>query len=125
MLGTIDSRIQIYTAAQTKASTAGESSKARRFGRALTTLNELKRSLKAGKAIREEDIPPSLAPSSTSPIEAHVPSTAPKAIVQPAPENEPQRTAPTDTSINPKTNSCQFYKYLCVIDCKYFHVVFM
>ena len=72
MLGTIESRINMYSVAQTKASQAGESSKARRFGRALTTLNELKRNIKSGKSIREEDIPPPLASSSTSPIKSNV-----------------------------------------------------
>ena len=72
MLGTIESRINMYSVAQTKASQAGESSKARRFGRALTTLNELKRNIKSGKSIREEDIPPPLAASSTSPIKSNV-----------------------------------------------------
>ena len=69
MLGTIDSRINMYTVAQTKASKAGETSKARRFGRALTTLNELKRNIKSGKSVREEDIPPPLAASSIAPIQ--------------------------------------------------------
>ena len=72
MLGTIDSRINMYSMAQAKASQAGESSKARRFGRALTTLNELKRNIKSGKSIREEDIPPPLATSSTSPVKSNV-----------------------------------------------------
>ena len=104
MLASIDSRIKMYTAAQAKANTAGESSKARRFGRALTTLNELKRNLKAGKAIREEDIPPPLAHSSTSPIEEHVPPTATTNPIQPELGNELPPVAQARTTINTEIN---------------------
>ena len=66
----VDSRIVMYTMALDKSKSLGESSKERRFSRALKTLHDLKRKLNSGKAVREEDIPPSLASSSTTMAES-------------------------------------------------------
>ena len=70
LLEIVDSRIVMYNMALDKSKSLGESSKERRFSRALKTLHDLKRKLNSGKAVREEDIPPSLASSSTSPAES-------------------------------------------------------
>ena len=66
----VDSRIVMYTLALDKSKSLGESSKERRFSRALKTLQDLKRKLNSGKAVREEDIPPALASSSTTTAES-------------------------------------------------------
>ncbi|XP_035261036.1 coiled-coil and C2 domain-containing protein 1A [Anguilla anguilla] len=54
-------RIDMYQAAIGNAKAAGESSKARRYDRGLKTLQSLLSSVKKGKPINEEDIPPPVA----------------------------------------------------------------
>lgn len=54
-------RIDMYQAAIGSAKAAGESSKARRYDRGLKTLQSLLSSVKKGKPINEEDIPPPVA----------------------------------------------------------------
>ena len=61
LLSVIDTRLEQYTAAERKSKEAGETSRARRFGRGLTTLKELKRKITNGKPVDENDIPPALA----------------------------------------------------------------
>ena len=104
MLSTIDSRINMYTVAQTNASKAGESSKARRFGRALTTLNELKRNLKAGRSIREEDIPPALASSTISPTHTSTVPAIPSNTSHPTTEGDPSHPNAMDMAFKAESN---------------------
>ncbi|XP_056135795.1 coiled-coil and C2 domain-containing protein 1A [Lampris incognitus] len=63
-------RIDMYQTAIANAKATGESSKARRYDRALKTLQSMLTSVKKGKAINEEEIPPPVAtgrrPSLTS-----------------------------------------------------------
>ncbi|XP_037094752.1 coiled-coil and C2 domain-containing protein 1-like isoform X2 [Pollicipes pollicipes] len=51
-------RLEMYRVAEANAKEAGQSSRARRFGRGLKTLENMLRKAKAGRAINEEDIPP-------------------------------------------------------------------
>ncbi|XP_037960446.1 coiled-coil and C2 domain-containing protein 1-like isoform X2 [Teleopsis dalmanni] len=53
-------RIEIYKQAETDAKAAGESAKARRFGRGLKTLADLLKQANAGKTIDSNDIPPEI-----------------------------------------------------------------
>ena len=60
LLSVIETRIEMYAAAEKKAKQSGETSRARRFSRGLTTLGDMRRKIKAGKAVDENDIPPAL-----------------------------------------------------------------
>ncbi|XP_053687957.1 coiled-coil and C2 domain-containing protein 1-like isoform X2 [Sabethes cyaneus] len=54
----IKSRLEMYTIAEQNAKKAGESSKARRFNRGLTTLKDLLKQAESGKTIDPNEIPP-------------------------------------------------------------------
>ncbi|KAJ8726091.1 hypothetical protein PYW07_000789 [Mythimna separata] len=54
----LQDRITNYTVAEKNAKANGESSRARRFGRGLKTLQDLLKQAKAGKPVKNEDIPP-------------------------------------------------------------------
>ncbi|CAH2065984.1 unnamed protein product, partial [Iphiclides podalirius] len=58
LISLLQDRITNYTAAEKSAKESGESSRARRFGRGLRTLNDLLKQAKTGRPVREEDIPP-------------------------------------------------------------------
>ena len=60
LLVLLDSRIEMYTKAEKNAKANGEASRARRFARGLATLTDLRKKLKSGKGINEEDIPPAI-----------------------------------------------------------------
>lgn len=51
-------RIEMYRIAEANATSANESSRARRFGRGLSTLETMLKDVLAGKAVNMEDIPP-------------------------------------------------------------------
>lgn len=63
--GSLESRLQeridMYQSAITNAKTTGETSKARRYDRGLKTLQSMLTSVKKGKPINEEEIPPPVA----------------------------------------------------------------
>ncbi|XP_037037891.1 coiled-coil and C2 domain-containing protein 1-like isoform X2 [Bradysia coprophila] len=54
----LQQRIEMYKTAEANAISANESSRARRFGRGLSTLEAMLKDSLAGIAINEEDIPP-------------------------------------------------------------------
>ncbi|XP_061088092.1 coiled-coil and C2 domain-containing protein 1A [Conger conger] len=97
-------RIDMYQAAIGNAKAAGESSKARRYDRGLKTLQSLLASVKKGKPINEEDIPPPVAvggkpapESQPEPIrEAERPS--PEPVPAPPVSEKPLRDAPAPPS---------------------------
>ncbi|XP_063528971.1 coiled-coil and C2 domain-containing protein 1-like isoform X2 [Cydia strobilella] len=101
----LQDRITNYTVAEKNAKAAGESSRARRFGRGLKTLNDLLKQAKAGATIANDDIPPSVvvgaaAPAAPEPAPA-APEPAPAApepapaVPEPlAPPRVPARPAP-------------------------------
>ncbi|XP_061708128.1 coiled-coil and C2 domain-containing protein 1-like isoform X2 [Cydia pomonella] len=86
----LQDRITNYTVAEKNAKAAGESSRARRFGRGLKTLNDLLKQAKAGATIANDDIPPPVAVGKPAPA---APALAPAAPAAPEPAAEPR--APT------------------------------
>ncbi|KAJ8383707.1 hypothetical protein AAFF_G00215490 [Aldrovandia affinis] len=85
-------RIDMYQAAIANAKAAGETSKARRYDRGLKTLQSMLSSVKKGKPINEEEIPPPVATGGKP-----CPETRAEPIIkreQPAPEPAP--TPPTN-----------------------------
>ncbi|XP_050685406.1 coiled-coil and C2 domain-containing protein 1-like isoform X2 [Leptidea sinapis] len=75
----LQDRITNYTAAEKSAKDAGESNRARRFGRGLKTLSDLLKQAKAGKPINEQDIPPpvSIAKPPSEPQQPEAPAQPP------------------------------------------------
>ncbi|XP_030384370.1 coiled-coil and C2 domain-containing protein 1-like isoform X2 [Scaptodrosophila lebanonensis] len=57
-LSIIKQRLEMYKQAEAHAKAAGESAKARRFGRGLKTLQDLHKQAVAGKVVNVDDIPP-------------------------------------------------------------------
>lgn len=90
LLSVIDSRLETYALAEKKAKSTGETSKARRFSRGLATLTDLRRKVKSGKAVDENDIPPLLAPSLYSSATANEEKPPLPAAVEPL---QPQKTS--------------------------------
>ncbi|CAG9567518.1 unnamed protein product [Danaus chrysippus] len=86
MVSLLQERISNYTIAEKNAKESGESGRARRFGRALKTLNDLLKQAKSGKSINDEDIPP---PVSVGKPKPDVPRDSP-----PNPQAEPINTLP-------------------------------
>ncbi len=82
LLSVIDSRLEMYAKAEKNAKEAGEASRARRFARGLATLTDLRKKVKAGKAVDENDIPPPLATvlpaSGPKPTEIEAPASPEK-----------------------------------------------
>ncbi|KAH8279885.1 hypothetical protein KR054_009470 [Drosophila jambulina] len=113
-LGIIKQRLEMYKVAEANAKAAGDSGKARRFGRGLKTLQDLHKQAAAGKAINVDDIPPEVsvkpaggaAPAAAA-EESRAPSTpaSPPPIpsrAAPAPPTPTSPIAPT-TSVAPST----------------------
>ncbi|XP_052747328.1 coiled-coil and C2 domain-containing protein 1-like isoform X2 [Bicyclus anynana] len=94
----LQQRISNYTLAEKNAKQAGESSKARRYGRGLKTLNDLLKQAKAGRPIKDEDIPP---PVSLGKPDSQPPESQPSPPEQPLtpPEPTPPMPPPRSTSI--------------------------
>lgn len=91
----IKQRIEMYKIAEGNAKSAGDSSKARRFGRGLKTLNDLLKQANAGKEINVDDIPPEV---SVKPIGGNAPSTVSDTNVGTPPDignSVPVRKAPS------------------------------
>uniref|UniRef100_A0A1L8DAV5 Coiled-coil and C2 domain-containing protein 1-like n=1 Tax=Nyssomyia neivai TaxID=330878 RepID=A0A1L8DAV5_9DIPT len=97
----IRQRIEMYTVAEANAKAAGDSGKARRFGRGLKTLKDLQKSANAGKNIPLDDIPPevSIKPAKTDVPEAPV-TPAREAPAVPA-RAAPAPPVPTEIPSNP------------------------
>ncbi|XP_014612252.1 PREDICTED: coiled-coil and C2 domain-containing protein 1-like isoform X2 [Polistes canadensis] len=62
----LQDRLTLYQKAEKKAKQQNETSKARRFGRGVKTLQQLLKDAQSGIAINEADVPPPLPPSATS-----------------------------------------------------------
>ncbi|KAH8249506.1 hypothetical protein KR032_010088 [Drosophila birchii] len=94
-LGIIKQRLEMYKVAEANAKAAGDSGKARRFGRGLKTLQDLHKQAAAGKSINVDDIPPevSVKPAGgVAPAAAAEESPAPSTSASPPPI--PSRAAP-------------------------------
>lgn len=108
-LSIIKQRLEMYKQAEANAKTAGDSGKARRFGRGLKTLQDLHKQAAAGKSINVDDIPPEV---SVKPIGGQAPpvpaeeSPAPSTPASPPPV--PSRAAPAPptpgTPVEPTTS---------------------
>ncbi|XP_045538223.1 coiled-coil and C2 domain-containing protein 1-like isoform X2 [Papilio machaon] len=108
VISVLQDRITNYSAAEKHAKESGESSRARRFGRGLKTLNDLLKQAKAGRPIKNEDIPPPVSlgkPASEQPAAAPdpVPSAPPMSppMSPPAPETKEPIIAPEPTEPPP------------------------
>ncbi|XP_062395328.1 coiled-coil and C2 domain-containing protein 1A [Sardina pilchardus] len=88
--GRLQERIQMYQAAIANAKAAGESSKARRYDRGLKTLQSMLTSVKKGKSINEDEMPPPVATGAK-------PAPAPAADSPPEPISEQEEPAPAYT----------------------------
>ncbi|XP_055377305.1 coiled-coil and C2 domain-containing protein 1-like [Condylostylus longicornis] len=112
IINLLNERIEMYKIGEQNAKAANEASKARRFNRALKTLQDLLKQAKAGKTINNEDIPPEIAiktPSSQADDNANdIVSTSPKVtptspVITPTSNNDPQQDKKSDeSSVNPK-----------------------
>uniref|UniRef100_V5HG52 Putative cc2d1a protein n=1 Tax=Ixodes ricinus TaxID=34613 RepID=V5HG52_IXORI len=87
----LQERLQNYQAAEAAAKSAGDTSKVRRFGRAIKTLESLVKKARAGGAISEEDIPPPVA----------IPKAASASAPPPAPSQEPPSAVPVPSAAPP------------------------
>ncbi|KAK7930219.1 hypothetical protein WMY93_006614 [Mugilogobius chulae] len=80
-------RIQMYNTAISNAKSAGESSKVRRYERGLKTLQSMLASVKRGKPVNEEEIPPPVAlggkPSAAPEVVPAVPQEVPHPVDRP------------------------------------------
>ncbi|PSN49772.1 Coiled-coil and C2 domain-containing-like protein 1 [Blattella germanica] len=85
----LEERLKMYQEAESNAKTSGESSRARRFGRGIKTLNDLLKQARAGRVVNEEDIPPPVVTTAgkkpTEPPAAISPSEDVPVPVRPAP----------------------------------------
>ncbi|XP_052757950.1 coiled-coil and C2 domain-containing protein 1-like isoform X2 [Galleria mellonella] len=86
----LQERISNYVLAEKTAKENGDSSRARRFGRGLKTLNDLLKQAKAGKSINDEDIPPPVSLGKP----ASDPAPLPPPRVDPAPPPDPTPIEP-------------------------------
>ncbi|CAN8026019.1 unnamed protein product, partial [Ixodes persulcatus] len=85
----LQERLQNYLAAEAAAKSAGDTSKVRRFGRAIKTLESLVKKARAGGAVSEEDIPPPVA----------IPKAASASAPPPAPSRENTSFTPAPSLI--------------------------
>lgn len=95
-------RIQMYSTAISNAKAAGESSKVRRYERGLKTLQSMLTSVKKGKPVNEEEMPPPVAlggkPSAPAEVVATVPQDLPQPVERPL---SPYNQKPTRGSSPP------------------------
>lgn len=103
----LQERISMYQLAESNAKTKGETSRARRFGRGLKTLNDLLKQAKAGKSINESDIPPVVAtgkvsqPSAPEPVSTVEPPPEPAEIAEPVSPSLPPPSVPAPSLPTP------------------------
>ncbi|PNF27118.1 Coiled-coil and C2 domain-containing protein 1-like [Cryptotermes secundus] len=95
LVAMLEERIKMYREAEGNANMAGETSRARRFGRGIKTLDDLLKRAHAGQVVNEEDIPPPVLTSAgKKSVEPH-PSPSPSAPSHPSEElAAPSRPAP-------------------------------
>nr|XP_019939661.1 PREDICTED: coiled-coil and C2 domain-containing protein 1A [Paralichthys olivaceus] len=96
-------RIEMYKTAVSNAKAAGETSKVRRYDRGLKTLQSMLTSVKKGKPINEEEMPPPVALGGKPSVTAESESVKERELPEPAlmlspPDNQkPLREAPPTT----------------------------
>lgn len=98
-------RLEMYRVAEANAKAAGDSSKARRIGRGIKTLDGLLRQAKAGRPVNVDDIPPEVTvkpsntPSAAAPAE-QPPPAVPTRSAPPAPPPKPAVTEATTPTVD-------------------------
>ncbi|CAL7944646.1 unnamed protein product [Xylocopa violacea] len=99
----LQERLRLYQIAESKAKQHNESSRARRYNRAIKTLKELLSNVQAGKPIDESDIPPSLPP--------HVTAETPEKVSENNQEESSEKTAipaaEVDTTLPAENNTSE------------------
>lgn len=107
----LKARIEMYKLAEANAKAANDTSKARRIGRGLKTLETMLKQASAGKAINADEIPPEVAtgaPKATTPTNNENDETPVLSPVRSAPAvpNTPSTPAaiPTETTFAPTTD---------------------
>ncbi|KAL3172756.1 hypothetical protein MRX96_012798 [Rhipicephalus microplus] len=101
LVETLQERLRSYTAAESAAKSFGDSSKARRYGRAIKTLDSLLKKAKAGAPVSEEEIPPPVAiPKPPAPASEVSQPSAPVGDDKPAEPSRPD-AAPTAPARRP------------------------
>ncbi|XP_021922806.1 coiled-coil and C2 domain-containing protein 1-like isoform X2 [Zootermopsis nevadensis] len=77
LVAMLEERLKMYQEAEGSAKAAGETSRARRFGRGIKTLNDLLKQALSGKAVSEEEIPPPVVTvAGKKSVEPDLPSSA-------------------------------------------------
>lgn len=93
----LQNRLQMYQAAEANAKQAGETGRARRFGRGIGTIKDLIKQSNAGKAINNDDIPPEVSvniqKSRPDPVSEPTPSRPAPSV--PSPTTPPAISSPT------------------------------
>ncbi|XP_047544484.1 coiled-coil and C2 domain-containing protein 1-like isoform X1 [Vanessa atalanta] len=89
----LQERLSNYTLAEKTAKANGESSRARRFNRGIKTLNDLLKQAKAGRAIKDEDIPPPVSIGKSSDAQPAPSAPAPASDPDPAPLPPPRSSS--------------------------------
>ncbi|XP_054896875.1 coiled-coil and C2 domain-containing protein 1A [Poeciliopsis prolifica] len=98
-------RLDMYQKATANAKAAGETSKVRRYDRGLKTLQSMLTSVKKGKPINEEEIPPPVAigAKSNAPAEPEpVKEREPPALIPSPPSNQKPLREPAPETLNTK-----------------------
>ncbi|XP_040578766.1 coiled-coil and C2 domain-containing protein 1-like isoform X1 [Lepeophtheirus salmonis] len=85
LVAIVESRIEMYTSAKKVAESTGDSSHAQRYGRALGRLKEIKRQLKLGKPVDENNIPPPLSENQIKQLSKIEVPTTPSHLPTPTP----------------------------------------
>ncbi|XP_020807012.1 coiled-coil and C2 domain-containing protein 1-like isoform X1 [Drosophila serrata] len=94
-LSIIKQRLEMYKVAEANAKAAGDSGKARRFGRGLKTLQDLHKQAAAGKSINVDDIPPEVSVKPAGgPAPAAAEEESPASSTPASPPPIPSRAAP-------------------------------
>lgn len=102
----LETRLKMYETAETNAKAIGETSRARRYNRAIKTIKDLLKQAKAGKSIPEDEIPPEVATNIHKPLEPPSDINSVVSPTRPAPAVPPEPTAaPVESESAPSTNS--------------------
>ncbi|XP_017778649.1 PREDICTED: coiled-coil and C2 domain-containing protein 1-like isoform X2 [Nicrophorus vespilloides] len=101
MLNLLQERLKMYELAQSNAKEAGESSRAKRFGRGISTIKDLIKTTNSGKPINKDDIPPEVTVNTQKrepPVEPTRPAPLPPSAVESPVEEDIKTVEMTDDS---------------------------
>ncbi|XP_045616529.2 coiled-coil and C2 domain-containing protein 1-like [Procambarus clarkii] len=95
ILALLAERISMYEQAEANAKAIGDTSRVRRFSRGLKTLYQMQKSVKAGRSINEDEIPPAvvvkMSSGGSTGGSANTSSTSSPAALSPLEDHAPQR----------------------------------